>query len=72
VGLIELELLGLLAGVDAPGEEQRGRRFSPACVLEVPEPARILDDSVERHELGYDDLSHFSFSFSFDSGNCVY
>src|SRR5204862_6396576 len=48
-GLVELELVSILAAVDFE---------APTAVLEVLAPARVLDHPVERHELRYDDLSH--------------
>ena len=47
--LVELELVALLAAIDLE---------APASVLEVLASTRGLHDTVQRHELGYDDPSH--------------
>src|SRR5262249_58336155 len=47
--LVELELVALVSAVDLK---------APSAVLVALGPARVLDDTVSRDELGDDDLSH--------------
>jgi hypothetical protein len=52
--LVQLELVALVAAADLE---------APASVLEVLGSAWILDDTVQRNELGYDDPSHLGLLF---------